>query len=96
MKKVEVEIWVNQFIGFFDKNPEQLIQLIGGADKDIFFEKVSQRCTKNLEEGDEVSLTQKQLIEIIVSLTKESKININITDIDKFFQKTSLGKICLN
>ena len=96
MKKVEVEIWVNQFIGFFDKNPEQLIQLIGGADKDIFFEKVRQRCTKNLEEGDEVSLTQKQLIEIIVSLTKESKININITDIDKFFQKTSLGKICLN
>lgn len=96
MKKVEVEIWVNQFIGFFDKHPEQLIQLIGSTDKDIFFDKVRQRCVKNLEEGDEVSLTQKQLIEIIISLTKGSKINVDFTNLEKLFQKTSFGTICLN
>lgn len=96
MKKVEVEIWVNQFIGFFDKHPEQLIQLIGSTDKDIFFNKVRQRCVKNLEEGDEVSLTQKQLIEIIISLTKGGKINVDFTNLEKLFQKTSFGTICLN
>ena len=96
MKKVEIEIWVNQFIGFFDKHPEQLIQLIGSTDKDIFFDKVRQRCVKNLEEGDEVSLTQKQLIEIIISLTKGSKINVDFTNLEKLFQKTSFGTICLN
>ena len=68
MKRIEVDIWVNQFIGFFDKNPGELTQLIGSINKEIFFDKVRQRCIKNLEEGDEVSLTQKQLIDIIVSL----------------------------
>lgn len=96
MKRVEVDIWVNQFMGFFDKNPEQLTQLIGGISKEIFFNKVRERCIKNLDEGEEVSLTQQQLIDIIVSLSKGDEIIINFDKIDKIFQKTDYGNICLN
>lgn len=96
MKRIEVDIWVNQFIGFFDKNPGELTQLIGAIDKEVFFDKVRQRCIKNLEEGDEVSLTQKQLIDIIVSLNKANMVMVDVEKMDYLFQKTKFGDICLN
>lgn len=96
MKRIEVDIWVNQFIGFFDKNPGELTQLIGSIDKEVFFDKVRQRCFKNLEEGDEVSLTQKQLIDIIVSLNKANMVIVDTEKMDYLFQKTKFGDICLN
>ena len=95
MKRIEVDIWVNQFIGFFDKNPGELTQLIGSIDKEIFFDKVRKRCVKNLEEGDEVSLTQKQLIEIVVDIKKVTP-NINVLLTNGVFQKTKYGLISLN
>lgn len=103
MKNVEVDIWLNQFIGFFDKNPNELKQLIGNIDKDLFFLNVREKCVKNLEEGDEVSLTQKQLIDIIVLLNKtqnQHHISIhdetNVKNVDNLFKKTKFGTFCLN
>lgn len=96
MKRIEVDIWVNQFIGFFDKNPGELTQLIGSIDKEVFFDKVRQRCIKNLEEGDEVSLTQKQLIDIIVTLNKANTVIVDLEKVENLFQTTKFGKICLN
>lgn len=96
MKNIEVDIWLNQFISFFDKNPNELKQLIGDIDKELFFSKVKERCIKNLEEGDEVSLTQKQLIDILVSLNKTHNQEINFKNVDKLFEKTKFGSFCLN
>jgi hypothetical protein len=96
MKNIEVDIWLNQFISFFDKNPNELKQLIGNIDKELFFSKVKERCIKNIEEGDEVSLTQKQLIEILVSLNKNNNQEINVKNLDKLFEKTKFGSFCLN
>ncbi len=96
MKNIEVDIWLNQFISFFDKNPNELKQLIGNIDKELFFSKVKERCIKNLEEGDEVSLTQKQLIDILVLLNKPNNQEFNVKNLDKLFKKTKFGTFCLN
>ena len=40
MGNVEIEIYMSNFKTFFDKNPEQLSQLIGVADPDMFFDGV--------------------------------------------------------
>ena len=96
MQNIEVDIWLNQFISFFDKNPNELKQLIGNIDKELFFSKVKERCIKNTEEGDEVSLTQKQLIDIVVLLSKNQNQDINVENLDKLFEKTKFGSFCLN
>jgi hypothetical protein len=94
MKNVDVEIYLNQLISFFDKNPNDLIDLIGEINKDDFYKKVEQQCYKNFESGDEISLTQKQLIDIVVSIKQ-----VDQTDEKKIlgvFQKTKFGLISLN
>ena len=94
MKNVDVEIYLNQFISFFDKNPNDLIELIGDINKDMFYKKVEEQCYKNFDNGDDISLTQTQLIDIVVSIKKVGQV-----DEDKIigtFQKTKFGMISLN
>lgn len=94
MKNIDIDIYINQLISFFDKNPNDLIDLIGETDKESFYEKIKEQCHKNMENGDEVSLTNKQLIDIVVSLKKD-----NIISEEKImgvFQKTKFGLISLN
>ena len=48
----------------------------------------------NYENGDEVSLTQKQIINIVIKLKSPNK---EIEDkVYNIFQNTNFGKICLN
>ena len=70
MGDVDVDIYINQLISFFNKNPNDLIDLIGDLLKESFYKKVREQCIKNSEVGDEVSLTQKQIIDIVVELKK--------------------------
>ena len=94
MKNVDVEIYLNQFISFFNKNPNDLIELIGDINKDMFYKKVEEQCYKNFDNGDDISLTQTQLIDIVVSIKKVGQV-----DEDKIigtFQKTKFGMISLN
>ena len=62
MKNVDVEIYINQFITFFNNNPNDLLQLIGDVLKDDFYDRVKQQSLDNIENGEDVSLTQKQII----------------------------------
>jgi len=39
MKYPDVEIYLNQFVSFFEKNPNDLLNLIGDIHKEIFLEK---------------------------------------------------------
>lgn len=94
MKNVEVEIYLNQFITFFDNNPNDLLELIGDVLKETFYEKVREQSYKNLEEGTDVSLTNSQLINIVVELRKDDTIKPTI--VDKVFEYTNFGLICLN
>jgi hypothetical protein len=75
MKNVDIEIYLNQVITFFEKNPNDLMDLIGELQKDEFYLKLRQQCEKNVEEGKDITLTKEQMINIVVDL------KYNITDI---------------
>jgi len=96
MSNVDVDIYVNQLITFFDKNPNDLIDLIGDLLKESFYEKVREQCVKNSEIGDEVSLTQKQIIDIVVELKKVKLIEYDKTKLYSIIQETKFGSIFLN
>ena len=96
MKNLEVELYINQFRAFFEKNPNELTQLIGGDYSTLFYEKVEEQCYKNVESGDEVSLTQQQLIDIIVNLKDNGLSHIETNRLKELFQKTKFGYFCLN
>jgi hypothetical protein len=96
MKNVDVEIYVNQMVSFFEKNPNDLINLIGDTLKDKFFEKIRVKCYENLESGDEISLTQKQLIDIVVELKSEEIVDGKAIIIHEVFEQNKIGIFCLN
>ena len=96
MRNVDVDIYVNQFISFFDKNPEELKMLIGNVDKDDFYLKVTEQCYTNVEKGEDPSLTRPQILEIIVKLRKSEITITEETKIYEIYQKTKFGDICLN
>jgi hypothetical protein len=98
MKNLDVDLYITQFRGFFDKNPNELMTLIGDVLAEDFFKRVEEQCYKNLEKGDEVSVTRQQLIDIVVDLkSKETEIEKDIqSSITKVFEHTKFGDICLN
>ena len=98
MKNLEVDLYITQFRGFFDKNPNELMSLIGDVLAEDFFKRVEEQCYKNLEQGNEVSVTRQQLIDIIVNLKSEKSVfekDLN-ESIKKVFEHTKFGDICLN
>ena len=87
-------MYVNQFKVFFDKNPDDLTELIGNILVSDFYNEVKIQSSLNYENGDEVSLTQKQIINIVIKLKSPNK---EIEDkVYNIFQNTNFGKICLN
>ena len=93
MKNVDVDIYVSQLISFFNNNPNDLIDLIGDSLKESFYEKIKEQCFKNVKDGDEVSLTNKQIIDIVVKLKQGKVIESKIHSI---VQETKFGDIFLN
>ena len=96
MKNIDVEIYLNQLISFFEKNPNDLTELIGTSMKETFFDKVRESCMENVENGDEVTLTNQQLIDIVLDIkgVKASKEELEV--INKIFVKNKFGTFCLN
>jgi hypothetical protein len=92
---IDVEIYIKNFVNFFESNPNELIELIGDELKEVFYDKVKEQCYKNLDNGEEITLTQKQLIDIVVDI-KKSKPDINILLTNGVFQQTKYGLISLN
>jgi len=92
---IDVEIYIKNFINFFENNPNELIDLIGNELKEVFYKKVEEQCYKNLDNGDDIVLTQKQLIEIVVDI-KKVKPDVNVLLTNGVFQKTKYGLISLN
>ena len=92
---IDVEIYIKNFVNFFESNPNELIELIGNELKEVFYDKVKEQCYKNLDNGEEITLTQKQLIDIVVDI-KKVKPNINVLLTNGVFQQTKYGLISLN
>lgn len=94
MKNVDIEIYLSQLISFFEKNPNDLSKLIGDVKKEDFYKKVEEQCVINYLNDSDISLTQKQLIDIVVLLNSEKPKSEQ--EIIGIFQKTKLGYFCLN
>jgi hypothetical protein len=94
MKYPDVEIYLNQFVSFFEKNPNDLLNLIGDSHKEDFFEKVREKSISNFTNGEDVSLTQKQIIDVVVELKKPNK--EQNSQIENIVFNTKFGGIILN
>ena len=86
MKIIDVEIYISQFIDFFEKNPNDLLVLIGEVKKNEFYSKVKEQCVQNYKNNDDVTLTRQQIIDIVV----------DVKTFDGLFQKTKFGTFSLN
>ncbi len=89
---VDVQIYLSNFKSFFNNNPNDLINLIGDGDKDKFFELVQESVIENYEKGKDLELTKKQLIDIMLILTKDRVEE----KVENFILKGPYGDIILN
>jgi hypothetical protein len=89
---VDVQIYLSNFKSFFNNNPNDLINLIGDGDKDKFFEMVQESVIENYEKGEDLELTKKQLIDIMLILTKDRVEE----KVENFILKGPYGDIFLN
>ena len=96
MKNVDIEIYLNQVITFFEKNPNDLMDLIGELQKDEFYLKLRQQCEKNVEEGKDITLTKEQMINIVVDLKIPDIVDKQEVTVNNIVQKTKFGEIFLN
>jgi thioredoxin-related protein len=93
MGNLDIEIYMTNFKGFFDKNPEQLNQLIGSIDSEKFFDGVRKIVEENSKEEERaLEPTRKQLIDLIVKLNGDKK------GVDKVMphMQHHMGLICMN
>ena len=96
MNILDVEIYIKQFIDFFEKNPNDLIELIGESLKEEFYSEAKEQCTKSYHNGDDVSLTRQQIIDIVVKIKKVDKKPDTEVVLNGLFENTKFGKISLN
>lgn len=99
MTNVDIDIYFSNFKTFFKENPQELNNLIGNASDTDFFNAVYEKINENFKEGDELELTHKQIIAIVLDINKTinpPKKEIVYNDNTHLFQKTEFGLICLN
>jgi hypothetical protein len=89
---VDIQIYLSNFKSFFNNNPNDLINLIGNGNKDIFFDLVQKSVIENYNRGEDLELTKKQLIDIMLILTKDRVEE----KVEKFILKGPYGDIILN
>jgi len=84
---------MNNIIKFFRQNPKDLMNLVPKNKEEEFYVKIREVAVENIENGKEVSLTQKQLIDVCRELNVKK---IELPEIPASFFKTKFGLICLN
>ena len=90
---IDVQIYISQIKTFFDENPNELVSLIGDTDPEKFFIEMEKMALMNHEKGEDVQLTQKQMLEILVELNKEERM---VIDTFAPISETKFGTIYLN
>jgi hypothetical protein len=96
MKNLDIEIYISNLITFFDKNPNDLMELIGKLQKEEFFVKLREKCELNFKEGKDIVLTKDQIIETVLELKIPNTLEDKILEIKAVIQKTKFGDIILN
>lgn len=93
---IDAEIYLNNLIGFFEKNPNDLIDLIGEMRKETFYKKLKEKVYENAGKGEEIQLTQKQLIDIVVGMYDDAEKKGQKIEVQVPVVKTNYGIIWLN
>lgn len=98
MKNIDCEIYISQVISFFENNPNDLMDLIGELQRNDFYQKLRERCEKNVDEGQDYVLTRQQMINIVLELKAPELIKTKTPEsvVEGFVQKTKWGEIILN
>lgn len=96
MNNIDVELYINQVIKFFESNPQDLFKLIGNLDKEIFYDRIKKIAIQNFEENGDMVLSKQQMIDIVVVMYNEQKLELERLNIEKIFENSKFGKICLN
>ena len=92
---VDIDIYMTQFKGFFNKNPEQLTILIGNIDPEKFFDGIRHIVEGNSQKEDSpIEPTRQQILTLIVGLNGGPKEKVEKRLIP--FMKHHMGSICLN
>lgn len=84
---------MTNIIKFFKQNPKDLLNLVPKDLEEEFYSKIREVAYSNYEEGKEVSLTQKQLIDICKELHQKKTKSFQTP---AGFIQTNFGLICLN
>ena len=93
---VDVEIYMTQLIEFFEKNPNDLMTLIGDLQKNEFYQKLREKCENNFKEGRDIVLSKEQIVEIVLELKFVGVESNEKRYLNNIIQKTSFGDIILN
>jgi hypothetical protein len=98
MKNIDCEIYISQVISFFENNPNDLMDLIGELQRNDFYQKLRERCEKNIDEGQDYVLTRQQMINIVLELKAPELIKTLNPEsvVEGYVQKTKWGEIILN
>lgn len=65
---IDCKIYISNIVSFFNKNPKDLALLIPVEKKEEFYSKIAIVAERNVEKGDEPTLTKKQMIDICLEL----------------------------
>ena len=95
---VDVDIYMNNVVKFFKTNPNDLINLIPKDKEDEFYVKIREAATENIDKGEDVTLTQKQIIDICVIINgKVPKGDVVEEEkLESHMRMTNFGVIFLN
>jgi hypothetical protein len=92
---VDIDIYMAQFKGFFEKNPQQLKMLIGDVNPEKFFDGVRSIVEENTKKEDSpLEPTRKQILILIVDLNGGTKETVEKRLIP--FMEHHMGFIYLN
>lgn len=87
---LDVEIYMNNVIKFFKENPNDLLNLVSKDKEEFFYKKIKEVAIENYEKGEEVSLTQSQLLHLCSKINQPEEIKKD------GIQKTIFGDLFLN
>lgn len=90
---IDCEIYIKNFVTFFNNNPNDLKTLIGDVEKDIFYQKVRDAVYKKCDDGEEYILTQDELLKILVDIYNQ---HVKSKDGKPYIQPTNFGPLFLN
>lgn len=98
MKNVDIEIYISNLIKFFESNPNDLMSLVGEAQKEEFYKKLREVSEDNFRNNQDYVLTRQQMVDIIIDLKVPDLKSMEDPQevVESYIQKSKWGDIILN